>query len=192
MDKPKFKIAIFASGAGSNARNFCRYFEQHVQVEIALLFSNNKDSGIPTIAQDFNLPYCIFDREQFYHTDYVLQILQKHEISLVVLAGFLWLIPPSLIAEYPNKIINIHPALLPKYGGKGMYGMYVHEAVIANKERESGITIHLVNEHYDEGKILAQYKVEVLPTDTSATLAQKIHRLEYTHFPVAVERYLLL
>jgi phosphoribosylglycinamide formyltransferase-1 len=191
MDKSKFKIAIFASGAGSNARNFCRYFEQHAQVEIALLLSNKKDSGIPTIAQDFHIPHCIFNREQFYDTDYVLQILHKYEVSWVVLAGFLWLIPPTLVAAYPDKIINIHPALLPKYGGKGMYGMHVHDAVIANKECESGITIHIVNEHYDEGKILAQYKVDVLPNDTPVTLAQKIHNLEYAHFPVVVEANIL-
>ncbi len=191
MEKPKYRIAIFASGAGSNARNFCQYFEHHAQVEISLLLSNKKDSGIPAIAHDFNVPYFIFNREQFYDTRDVLQLLQEYNTSLVVLAGFLWLIPPYLIAEYSNKIINIHPALLPKYGGKGMYGMHVHEAVIANMEMESGITIHLVNEHYDEGKILDQYKVEISPTDTPKSLAQKIHTLEYAHFPAVVEEFLL-
>ena len=178
-------IAIFASGSGSNAENIVRYFRGKHGF---LILSNNRDAYVLERARKLGVPTAVFTRRELNETDNVLQILQENKIDFVVLAGFLLKIPLNLIAAYPNKIVNIHPALLPKYGGKGMYGHHVHEAVVANGETESGISIHYVNEHYDEGSIIFQAKCAVLPTDTPEDVAGKVHRLEYEYFPQIIEK----
>ncbi len=186
-----YKIALFASGSGTNVENIAQYFKGHPTVEVSLILSNKKDAYVLERAKNLNIPAKVFTREQFYQTTKIVDLLIEDAIDLVVLAGFLWLIPDSLIAAFPNRIINIHPALLPKYGGKGMYGSKVHEAVVANHEKESGITIHFVNGEYDKGNILFQAKVEVLTTDNPDDVAYKVHALEYEHFPKEIERLLL-
>jgi formyltetrahydrofolate-dependent phosphoribosylglycinamide formyltransferase len=180
-------IAIFASGAGSNAANIIRYFEHRKDVQIALIVCNKPGAGVLQIAQKNAIPTIIIEKERFAKGDAYLPELQKAGIDFVILAGFLWKVPTALIAGYPNKIINIHPALLPKYGGKGMYGSKVHEAVIASGEKESGITIHFVNEHYDEGTTIFQASCRIDPSDTPEDLAAKIHELEYAHFPKQID-----
>jgi phosphoribosylglycinamide formyltransferase-1 len=185
------KLAIFLSGAGSNARNLCGYFAGHPKIEVVLLLTNNKDSGTAAIAKDYDIPYRVFNRSDFYQTDAILDQLTNYQADALVLAGFLWLIPKNLLERYPGRIINIHPALLPKYGGKGMYGMKVHETVFQNKDPESGITIHLCNEKYDEGDILFQAKCKIENEDTPETIAQKVHLLEYEFFPKVVEEFLV-
>lgn len=184
------KIALFASGSGTNVENIANYFKSNTQVECSMVFANKPDAFVLERAKKLNIPSLIFNRDEFYNTTKVLKVLQSNEIDLIVLAGFLWLVPDYLIKAYDNRIVNIHPALLPKYGGKGMYGSKVHEAVVANKETESGITIHLVNEHYDEGKHLYQAKINVADTDSADDVAQKVHALEYEHFPRVIENHL--
>jgi phosphoribosylglycinamide formyltransferase-1 len=184
------KIAVFASGSGSNAQNIMEYFKEKNVARVEIVLSNKKDAYVLERAQKFNVPIHVFDREQFYKTDYVLNLLIQHEIDLIVLAGFLWLVPENLLKRYPNKIVNIHPALLPKYGGKGMYGDRVHESVVANKEPFSGITIHYINERYDEGDIIFQSKCKVEPTDSASDVANKVHALEYEYFPQVIEQVL--
>lgn len=184
------RIAIFASGSGSNAENINEYFSGNSGVSIDLVLTNKPKAGVIERAKRLNLELVIFNREEFYSSDAITELLLERKIDLVVLAGFLWLIPNSLIEAFPNRIVNIHPALLPAYGGKGMFGQHVHEAVIENAEKKSGITIHLVNEHYDEGKILFQAEVAVSALDTPDSLASKIHKLEYAHFPAVIESYL--
>lgn len=184
------RLAIFLSGTGSNARNLCGYFSGHPDIEVALLLTNRENSGAAAIAADYDLPFFVFGKDEFYDSASVLRQLAEFQVDAIVLAGFLWLLPKSLIEHYPGRIINIHPALLPKYGGKGMYGKKVHEAVKANGETESGITIHLCNEHYDEGDILFQAHCPVVPEDTPASIAQKVHALEHEFFPKVVEEYL--
>lgn len=181
------KIAIFASGAGSNAANIIRYFEQRQDITIGLIVCNKPDAGVLRIAEKNGVATLIIEKERFAKGDAYLPELLKAGIDFVVLAGFLWKIPPALIAGFPNKIINIHPALLPKYGGKGMYGAKVHEAVIAAGEKESGITIHFVNEHYDEGATIFQATCPIEDSDTPETLAMKIHNLEYAYFPKQID-----
>jgi phosphoribosylglycinamide formyltransferase 1 len=181
-------IAIFASGSGSNAEKIITDFES-TDLHVKVIFTNNPNAFVIERAKKLNVPCVIFSRENF-KTDTFLKQIEVFEINYIVLAGFLWKVPAYLIKAFPDKIINIHPALLPKYGGKGMYGSHVHEAVVANKETETGITIHLVNEHYDEGRILFQAKCEVLPIDDAAAVAAKIHLLEYTHFPNVVKEYI--
>lgn len=188
----KQKLAIFLSGSGSNARNICAYFKNHEKIEVALLLSNKENSGAKALSEEFGIPYFIFNRTQFYQTEEVIAQLTNHQISTVVLAGFLWLIPENLLEKYPNNIINIHPALLPKYGGKGMHGRHVHEAVWQNKETESGITIHLCNKEYDKGEVLFQATVGLDETDTPATIAQKVLALEHQFFPRVIEECLLI
>jgi phosphoribosylglycinamide formyltransferase 1 len=186
------KIAIFASGSGTNAQKIIEFFnEKPVIGKVEIIFSNKKDAYVLERAKSFNISSCIFSREEFYHTDYVQNILIKHDIDLIVLAGFLWLVPQNVLQHYPKQIINIHPALLPKYGGKGMFGARVHEAVIKNKDEYSGITIHYVNEHYDEGDIIFQAKCKVDPNDTAESLAEKIHALEYEYYPRTIEEILV-
>ncbi len=185
------RIAIFATGSGSNAEAIMRYFQNNADIEISLLLSNKAEAGALTHAKNYGVPSVVFNRATFFETEEILEKLQEAQIDLIVLAGFLWKIPAYLIAAYPNKIINIHPALLPKFGGKGMYGMHVHEAVKAAGEKESGITIHLVNEHYDEGTILLQEKVDILPEDTASTIAKKVLQLEHAHLSPLIEKYLL-
>jgi phosphoribosylglycinamide formyltransferase-1 len=182
------KIAIFASGSGTNAENLIHYFKENKKIEISYIFSNNKNAYVIQRAKNHNIKYYIFSRTEFYHTTTILQILQKNNIDFIILAGFLWLIPDYLIKNYPNRIINIHPALLPKYGGKGMYGMNVHEAILKNNEKETGITIHYVNHEYDKGDIIFQAKCPVNKDDTAETIAKKVHALEYEHFPKIVEK----
>ncbi len=184
------RIAILASGSGSNAENIANYFKSNSDVEISIILSNKKDAFVLQRANKLNIPAQSFNRNDFYETNTIVNLLKDKKIDLVVLAGFLWLVPDSLIKAYPNSIINIHPALLPNYGGKGMYGMHVHKAVINNNEKESGITIHLVNEKYDDGETILQAKCQIDEHDTAEDLANKIHELEYEHFPLAVESYL--
>ncbi|RTL57641.1 MAG: phosphoribosylglycinamide formyltransferase [Sphingobacteriales bacterium] len=184
------RIAIFASGAGSNARAIINHFRNSPAVTVALIVSNKPEAGVLKIASTENIPSLIIEKEKFFRGNAYVDELREKGIDFVVLAGFLWKVPSALIKAYQNKIINIHPALLPKYGGKGMYGAHVHEAVIANKETESGITIHYVDELYDHGSIILQAKCEVTENDTPESLAGKIHTLEHLHYPTAVETLL--
>ena len=185
------KIAIFASGSGSNAENIIQYFAQKPQFCVKSVFCNVPDAYVLERAKKYRIPTFVFNREEFRNPDKVFRQLQEQEIDFIVLAGFLWLMPSFITAAWPNKIVNIHPALLPAYGGKGMYGHHVHEAVIAAGEKESGITIHYVNDHYDQGAIIFQAKCPVLPTDTPADLAARIHELEYRYFPEIIEKTIL-
>ncbi len=181
---------IFASGSGSNAENIHNRFQSNkIDIEIVSIFTNNPNAFVLERAKNLNTPSVVFDRNQFKSGD-VLDKVKAFQPDLIVLAGFLWLIPASFVQAYPNKIINIHPALLPKFGGKGMYGNNVHKAVVEAGETESGITIHYVNESYDEGNVIFQAKCNVLPSDTAADVAQKIHALEYEHFPTIIEKAL--
>ena len=180
-------IAIFASGSGTNAENIITYFSTRNTAKVALVLSNRRDSFVLERAAKHNIRSVFFDRKEFYVTGKVLRYLLLYKIDFIVLAGFLWLIPENILNIYEKRIINIHPALLPKHGGKGMYGERVHEEVIAKHEKESGITIHYVNNHYDEGDIIFQARCAVTPEDTPDTLAAKVHALEYKHFPVVIE-----
>jgi phosphoribosylglycinamide formyltransferase-1 len=180
-------IVIFASGNGTNAERIASYFKDDKRINISLILTNNPKAGVLSRAERLGIPALVFDRKTFYHTDEVVGIMESHETDLVVLAGFLWLVPQNVLKTFPNKIINIHPALLPKYGGKGMYGHHVHDAVIASGDNVSGITIHYVNEKYDEGQIIFQKEVAVEPSDTAKSLAGKIHELEYEHYPKVIE-----
>ena len=180
-------IAIFASGTGTNAKNIIEYFSSSSKARVSLVVCNKPGAGVLDIAASAGIPSLIIEKEKFFRGDAYVPELLDHKIDFIVLAGFLWKVPPMLISAFTGKIVNIHPALLPKYGGKGMYGARVHEAVIAASDRESGITIHLVNERYDEGRHLFQATCPVLPGDTPATLAARIHVLEHTHYPRVVE-----
>ncbi|HKM92432.1 MAG TPA: phosphoribosylglycinamide formyltransferase [Prolixibacteraceae bacterium] len=182
------KIAIFASGSGSNAENIAQYFYASEYLNVVCIYSNNPGAFVLQRAQKLNIPTLVFNREQFYNSDVVLKSLVDYDVDLVVLAGFLWLVPTNIVSHF--KVVNIHPALLPNYGGKGMYGSKVHEAVVENGEKESGITIHYVNEHYDEGNIIFQAKCEVLPNDTPDDVAAKVHQLEYDNFPKVIDQLL--
>ena len=182
------RIALFASGSGTNAENIIKYFSGNEYVKIDSLWSNKSDAYALKRAQKWNIDTFVFTREQFYNSDEILDILNNRNIDLIVLAGFLWLIPENLIKQF--TIINIHPALLPGYGGKGMYGMNVHKAVVANSEKESGISIHYVDEVYDNGKLIFQAKCPVLPSDSPEDVASKVHQLEYEHFPRVIEKLL--
>ena len=181
-------LALFASGSGTNVQNIIEYFKQNELINIQCILSNRKDAYVLERAKKFNIRHFTFSRDEFYNSNRVTDYLKSNQVNFIVLAGFLWLVPDNLIRQYPGHIINIHPALLPKYGGKGMYGMKVHEAVLANKEKESGITIHYVNERYDEGSIIFQAKCTINPSDTPETLASKVHELEYTYYPKAIEQ----
>ncbi|HUH18350.1 phosphoribosylglycinamide formyltransferase [Albibacterium sp.] len=183
----KKRIAIFASGSGSNAQKILEYFKDHSSAEISIILSNNPDAYVLQRADNFEIPTHVFDRDEFYHSDNILNLLTSLQIDLVVLAGFLWLIPKNLIHAFPNRIINIHPALLPSYGGKGMYGNHVHQAVLEAKEPESGITIHYVNERFDEGKIIYQAKYRIDPDDTIELIQFKGQQLEHLHYPKVIE-----
>jgi phosphoribosylglycinamide formyltransferase 1 len=183
-------LAIFASGSGTNAQAIINYFKNGQEDVVKLILSNNPEAYVLQRAKNLNIPSIIFNKDTFYNTQNLLQVLEKENIELIILAGFLWLIPEYLIKRYPNRIINIHPALLPKYGGKGMYGQRVHQAVIDNHDAETGISIHYVNEVYDEGKIIFQAKCKVDPADTAETIANKVHKLEYEHYPKVIEKLL--
>jgi phosphoribosylglycinamide formyltransferase-1 len=186
-NKKMIKIAIFASGRGSNARKIIEYFEGNDIIEVALIVSNKETAPVLDIGKQFDINTLVINRKLFYQSENVLIDLGKHQIDFVVLAGFMWLVPAYLVQAFPNKIVNIHPALLPKYGGKGMYGMNVHQAVKAANEIETGITIHFVNEKYDEGNIIFQASTGIETTDTAEIIAQKVHQLEHAHFPRIIE-----
>ncbi len=185
----KAKLAIFASGKGSNAEKIIQFLENHNNIHVSLIVSNKPTAGVLDIASRFNIPTLLIDRKKFMESDEYVQIIKNQGITHIILAGFLLKVPDNLIQAYTNKIVNIHPALLPAYGGKGMYGEHVHQAVIQAGEKESGITIHLVDEEYDHGKTLFQAKVEVFPNDTPDTLAEKVHRLEHEHYPKVIEKW---
>jgi phosphoribosylglycinamide formyltransferase-1 len=189
MKKSK-NIAIFASGSGTNAENIIRYFNLNSKVKVCKIYTNNAEAGVINRAINLNVSVFIFNKEDFKYSTIILDDLLSEKIDLIVLAGFLWLIPENIIANFKNKIINIHPALLPKYGGKGMYGNFVHSKVIKMEEKESGITIHYVNDKYDDGNIIFQAKCEVVINETPESLAQKIHKLEFEHFPKEIEKLL--
>ena len=182
------RIALFASGSGTNAENIMNYFSGNEYIVVDSLWSNKPDAFALKRAQKRNIDTFVFTREQFYHSEEILDMLNNRNIDLIVLAGFLWLIPVNLIRQF--TIINIHPALLPKYGGKGMYGINVHKAVLANGDTESGISIHYVNEIYDNGELIFQAKCPVLPSDSPEDVASKVHQLEYRHFPKVIEKLL--
>jgi phosphoribosylglycinamide formyltransferase-1 len=184
------RLAVFASGNGTNAQSFIDYFKTSKKINISLIVSNNAAARVIERAKLAGIPYLIIDKNNFYKTDDVVNAV-KQKADFIVLAGFMWMVPVNLIKAFEGKMVNIHPALLPKYGGKGMYGKHVHEAVIANKEKKSGITIHFVNQHYDEGKIIFQKECEVKDTDTPETLANSIHSLEHSYYPAVVEKLLL-
>lgn len=186
----KKRIAIFASGSGSNAQKIMEHFKKHPEAEVALVLTNNPDAYVLQRADNFEIPSHIFDRFEFYQTDHVINLLKNLQIDIIVLAGFLWLVPQNLLKAFPNKIINIHPALLPKYGGKGMYGDYVHKAVLANGDEESGITIHFVNENFDEGEIIHQSRFRIEKGDDLEMIKFKGQQLEHLHYPKVVEQLL--
>lgn len=176
------RLAIFASGAGSNAQQIINYFRESTNVKIALIVCNNPKAGVLAIASKENIPVFLLEKNKFLETGYVAE-LKSYQTDFIILAGFLWKVPQVLINAFQNKIINIHPALLPAYGGKGMYGSAVHSAVIAAKAKESGITIHFVDEKYDHGEIIFQVKCEISENETSESLAEKIHKLEHENYP---------
>lgn len=183
-------IALFASGSGSNAEKIADYFLTDADVNVALILSNNPKAGVIERARRLHIPVLLFDRTTFYNTSQVTELLLNQGIDLIVLAGFMWLMPADLVRAFPNRIINIHPALLPKFGGKGMYGHFVHEAVAAAGETESGITIHYVNEHYDEGQIIFQATCPVAESDTPDDIAHAVQALEHKHYPRIVAEVL--
>lgn len=187
----KKNIAIFASGSGTNAENIIRYFKENDLVRVSLVLSNKSDAPVLIRAQCLQVPVAVFSKDAWQTGKDILTLLRHHQIDFIVLAGFLLRVPEVLLHAYPNKIINIHPALLPNYGGKGMYGDRVHEAVVAAGEKQSGITIHYINEHYDEGSIIFQAQCEVLPQDSPTEVAQKVHALEYKYYPHVIEEVLL-
>lgn len=181
-------VALFASGAGSNAQKIIDYFRGSTTVRIALIVCNKPGAGVLSIAQKEHIPVLLIEKEAFFRGNGYLDELKTAGIDFIVLAGFLWKVPSTLTAAYPNRIVNIHPALLPRYGGKGMYGMHVHEAIIAAGEQESGITIHYVDNVYDNGDIIFQATCAIEPGDTPASLAQKVHQLEHAHYPRIIEQ----
>jgi len=183
-------IVIFASGEGSNTQKIIDYFRSSEKVNISLIVSNKASANVLNRAKNNTIPTLVIDRDLFYKGNTLIEELKSMQTDLIVLAGFLWMIPEQLIKAFPNKIINIHPSLLPKFGGKGMYGMHVHKAVIASNEKESGITIHIVNEQYDEGKIIAQHACSISENETAESLGEKIHKLEFEYFPKAIEFFL--
>jgi phosphoribosylglycinamide formyltransferase 1 len=186
----KKRIVIFASGSGTNTQNIMEHFQQVELAKVVLVLSNKKSAKVLGRAKAFQTKASSFTKEELNSEEGVLKTLKFVKPDLIVLAGFLLKIPPIILAEFPDKVINIHPALLPKYGGKGMYGAYVHEAVVANNETESGITIHYVNEKYDEGAIIFQESVAISEKDTPDDVAAKIHELEHDHFPKVIENIL--
>jgi phosphoribosylglycinamide formyltransferase 1 len=186
----KKNIAIFASGEGTNAQRIIDYFKNSDEINVSLIVSGKKEANVLKRAEKAGIDTYVLDKEGFYQRNDVVELLRSRKIDLIVLAGFLWMIPEGLIKAFPGKIINIHPALLPKYGGKGMYGMNVHKAVIGAGEKESGISIHYVNEHYDEGEIISQHTCPVMKNDTPEELARKIQSLEHEYFPKVIEKLL--
>ncbi|EHQ28178.1 phosphoribosylglycinamide formyltransferase [Mucilaginibacter paludis] len=186
----KKRIAIFASGSGSNAQKIMEHFKHSDSAEVVIVLTNNPEAYVLQRADNFEIPSHTFDRHEFYETEDVIRLLKNLQIDLIVLAGFLWLIPPSLLKAFPNKIINIHPSLLPKYGGKGMYGDRVHKAILAAGEEESGITIHFVNEHFDDGEVIHQSRFKIEPDDDIEMIKFKGQQLEHAHFAKVIEALL--
>ncbi len=184
------KIIVFASGSGSNAENIIHYFRDSGTAEVVSVMCNKPSAKVLERAQKLNVTALYFDRTAFYNTNDVLHILEDTNPDLIVLAGFLWLFPSSILEKFPNKVINLHPALLPKFGGKGMFGNNVHKAVLDNKEKETGITIHYVNEKYDDGQIIFQKSFPISSGETITSLTEKIHELEHRHFPRVIEKLL--
>lgn len=184
-------IAILASGSGTNAENIINFFSNKNSARVRIVLSNRRDAYVLKRAARHNVKSVFFDRNEFYTEGSILNLLHSGKIDFIVLAGFLWLVPDAILKEYDRRIVNIHPALLPGYGGKGMYGERVHRAVIGNREKESGITIHYVNSRYDEGDIIFQAKCNVDPSDTPDTLASKVHKLEYEFYPAIIEDLIL-
>ena len=182
------KIAIFASGTGTNAQKIIDHFRTKTAISVGCIVASKPKAGVLEIAKKEGLPFFVLKRKTFRDTTHLLQQLAYRKIDWIVLAGFLWLIPSYLIKAYPNRIVNIHPALLPKYGGKGMYGMHVHEAVKLNKETQTGITIHYVNENYDEGQTIFQASCPVYESDDAQAVSQKVRLLEHEHFPIVIEK----
>lgn len=192
MAEKKNRVAIFASGSGTNAEEIFKYFQHHPEVEIVLLLSNNPEAYALVRAQKYGVKTHVFNRAQFKDPgEEVLTWLDEKKVTHIVLAGFLWLIPEYLIKTFSERIVNIHPALLPEFGGKGMYGMRVHEAVKLSNRTKTGITIHLVNEKYDDGKVLAQETCEVTEKDSPDDIAKKVHQLEYVHYPRVIEQWIM-
>ena len=188
MSKSLKNIAILASGAGSNAQKILEHFSDRMDISVRLIVSNKQEAGVLNIAKVASIDTFVVTRDLFYSSTDLLIELNKRNIDFIVLAGFLWLIPPYLIQHYPDRIINIHPALLPKYGGKGMYGHFVHEAVHLAKDNHSGITIHYVNEKYDEGSIVFQERCEILPSDQPEDIAKKVQVLEHLYYPTVIDQ----
>lgn len=191
MSSRNFRIAVFASGGGTNAEQIFKYFNKHPHIEAALLLSNRPDAFALQRARNHGVKTLVFNRQEFKDGDLIENTLKEARITHIVLAGFLWLVPEYLLNAYPNRIINIHPALLPKYGGKGMYGPKVHEAVKASGDLETGITIHLVNSNYDEGKILFQGRCTLSEDQSSDEIAACVHQLEYEHYAPVIEKWIL-
>lgn len=187
----KVKLALFASGSGTNAENIILYFQNHPKIEIVSVFSNKKDAFVINRAQKYYIPVFVFTKADMNNSNRLLDMLHDQRIDFIILAGFLWLIPQHIIDDYRDRIVNIHPALLPAYGGKGMYGDKVHQSVWGNAESETGITIHKVNELYDEGQVLFQAAVELQRSDTPDVIASKVHKLEYKHYPIVIEQFVL-
>jgi len=185
----KKKIAIFASGSGSNAEEIMKYFNDHPSIEVTLLLTNNPNAYAIERAKKYSVLHKVFTKQDL-ENENVVEWLRAAGITHIALAGFLWLVPLNLLKAFPNKIVNIHPALLPKYGGKGMYGIKVHEAVKVNGDTRTGVTIHVVNTEYDEGKILAQKTVEIESTDSAQDIANKVHELEYRYYPAVIESWI--
>lgn len=190
MYPKEIHIAIFASGNGTNAENMIQYFSSHPQISVKIVLCNNPNAGVIRRTEYYNLPVYIISNNDLYKAEKILNILKKKRIHFIVLAGFLKKIPKEIIDKYKNKILNIHPALLPKFGGKGMYGEKVHKAVLEAGEKESGITIHIVNENYDEGEIIFQAKCKIDKLDNVQTLSAKVHKLEYEYYPAVTEQYI--
>jgi phosphoribosylglycinamide formyltransferase-1 len=184
------QIAIFASGAGSNAQKIIEHFSGHASIKITMVACNKPEAGVLEIAAQHQIPTLIIEKEQFFRGNAYVDELKAAGVDFIILAGFLWKVPALLLHSFLGRMVNIHPALLPKYGGKGMYGHFVHEAVIANKETESGITIHFVDEEYDHGSVILQARCDVDETDTPESLAAKIHLLEHEHYPKTIDTIL--
>lgn len=191
MSSKKARLAVFASGSGTNAEEIFKYFKDHPAVEVVLLMSNNPEAFALQRAKNHEVKAVVFSREEFSGGNVITKTLAEAGVTHIVLAGFLWLIPAYLLQSFPDRIINIHPALLPKYGGKGMYGSKVHEAVKAARDLETGITIHLVNDHYDQGKILFQGKCSIMETHTPEEIAACVHKLEHEHYPRVIEEWVM-
>jgi phosphoribosylglycinamide formyltransferase 1 len=184
-------LAIFASGAGSNARKIIEYFKHSDEIRVSLIVSNKKDAGVLDIAREHGIPTALINRASFYESDQLLEVLNRHSVDFIVLAGFLLLVPPYLVSAFERRMLNIHPALLPRHGGKGMYGMRVHEAVKAGGDLETGITIHYVDARYDEGDALFQARCAVEPRDTPQDIARKVQQLEHRWFPEIIKKAIL-